>query len=101
MLGVAVIATLLAACILVAPFGAVLVAQSRARGAADAAALAAADVAIGLRTGSPCTVAGEVAAIGGATVAECAVDGVIVTVRVTVPAARWPIAATATAGPPG
>ncbi|MEY2848359.1 MAG: hypothetical protein RI885_1024 [Actinomycetota bacterium] len=99
-LALSVTAVLLAAVILIAPLAAVLTAQSRARAAADASALAAADVAVGLRSGSPCPAAREAAVAGGATLSACVVDGVVVTVRVAVPAARWDVVAVATAGPP-
>lgn len=99
-LGVAIVGALLAVAVLVVPLGAVLATQGRARSVADAAALAAADSAIGLMAGAPCAAAAEVASAGGADLAGCVVDGVIATVRVSIEVGVWPVAATATAGPP-
>lgn len=72
-----------------------------ATGAADAAALAAADVAIGIVAGSPCDRAASVAAANGARMRDCIVDGVIATVTVTAGSAALAATASATAGPPG
>jgi secretion/DNA translocation related TadE-like protein len=69
--------------------------------AADAAALAAADVAVGRASGDPCDRAAEVAAANGASVTGCAVKGVIVTIDVSVPYHGWQTHASARAGPPG
>ena len=68
--------------------------------AADAAALAAADVAIGRAAGYPCEVATRVAAANGASVTACTVDGLVATVSVGRNVFGLPISATATAGPP-
>ena len=70
-------------------------------GAADAAALAAADVASGLVSGYPCATAALVAAANGAAVASCAVDGLVVTVSASRDILGLAVTATATAGPPG
>ena len=69
-------------------------------GAADAAALAAADAASGAVTGGPCERAAEVAAASGTELATCDLDGLIATVSVS--ASFGPLAATAAAraGPP-
>jgi secretion/DNA translocation related TadE-like protein len=72
----------------------------RVASAADAAALAAADTVSGAVTGIPCARAEEVAATAGARVEDCAIDGLIVTVRVSAPFGAWPVAAAARAGPP-
>ena len=69
-------------------------------GVADAAALAAADVARGIFPGVPCAMAASVATSHGALLDKCRVDGVIVTVRVRVASFAFPVTATATAGPP-
>jgi secretion/DNA translocation related TadE-like protein len=53
------------------------------QGAADAAALAAADTASGLLPGVPCELAARAAELNGATLAACSVDGVIATVGVS------------------
>ncbi len=87
---------------LVVGYGAVGVAavrSARAGAAADAAALAAADTALGRMTGVPCTRAAEVAAAVGATVEECTVIGAVATVSVQVPAGLFSAHARARAGP--
>jgi secretion/DNA translocation related TadE-like protein len=100
-LAVAVIGSMLCLVALLAPLYIGLSAKSRAAGAADAAALAAADVAVGIAPGSPCAAASSVADANGARLAACSVDGVIVTVRVTVPIIGFSVPGAATAGPPG
>ena len=82
------------------PLIVVLVARSQAAGAADAAALAAADAAVGFSAGSPCPVAEFVAAANRATLVSCSVDGRVVTVDVVVSAGGFEVPARATAGPP-
>jgi secretion/DNA translocation related TadE-like protein len=77
-----------------------LAAKQRAVGAADAAALAAADVAVGLIPGFPCERAAEVAAANGGVVSSCEVDGLVVTVSVGATIPPFSVVATATAGPP-
>ena len=99
-LAVALVASILSAVVMLVPLTVVLDARQRAAGAADAAALAAADVAIGIHPGSPCATAETLAAANRAAVTECRVDGAVVTVRVSITAVGFDIAATATAGPP-
>lgn len=77
-----------------------LVGHQRAVAAADGAALAAADVASGLLPGEPCRAADRVAEAGGATVAECAVEGGVATVEVDVAVGPLVLAARSRAGPP-
>jgi secretion/DNA translocation related TadE-like protein len=76
-------------------------ARQRAGVAADAGALAAADVAVGRASGEPCDRAAQVAGANGASVRACAVDGVIVTIDVSVSYHGWEVRASARAGPPG
>jgi len=76
-------------------------ARQRAGIAADAAALAGADVAVGRAVGDPCTQARLVAHANGAALAGCAVAGVVVSVTAVVPYAGWRAEAPARAGPPG
>jgi secretion/DNA translocation related TadE-like protein len=99
-LAVAIMAAMLGIVSLLVPLYAVLFAKQQAAGAADAAALAAADVAIGIVAGQPCGVAASLAAANGASLARCEVDGVIVTVTVSVPAFGFEVFGAATAGPP-
>jgi secretion/DNA translocation related TadE-like protein len=80
--------------------GAGLAARQRVLGAADAAALAAADVAAGVAPGDPCPTAARVAAADGARLADCTADGLVLTVRVVGAVAGIPLSAKATAGPP-
>ncbi len=68
--------------------------------AADAAALAAADVLSGLVPGYPCDSARHVAEANGASLALCEPDGLVVTVSATRQFAGITITSTATAGPP-
>lgn len=99
-LAVAIVAVFFAALALLVPLMLVLGAKQVAAGAADAAALAAADAAIGIRPGPPCPIADAVASANGAAVTDCRVDGVVVTVRVSVPAAGFQVLSAASAGPP-
>ena len=76
-------------------------ARQKAAVAADATALAAADAAVGRTAAEPCGLAETVARANGATVSECVLAGVIVTVEVSVPYHGWEASASARAGPPG
>jgi hypothetical protein len=69
-------------------------------GAADAAALAAADAASGAVAGIPCDRARTVATANNATLAACEVDGYIVTVAISGVILGMHCSETATAGPP-
>jgi secretion/DNA translocation related TadE-like protein len=82
-----------------AALGSAVVARHRASAAADLAALAGADRALGRATGSACPAAAAVAAAGGAALTGCTtgVDGsVTVTVAVRLPA-PWASLGTAAA----
>ncbi|MCU1579379.1 MAG: hypothetical protein JWP19_1583 [Rhodoglobus sp.] len=68
--------------------------------AADAAALAAADVAVGIVPGYPCDVAAGVAAANGASLSSCVADGLVITVSATRSILGIPVTSYATAGPP-
>jgi secretion/DNA translocation related TadE-like protein len=68
--------------------------------AADAAALAAADVAAGISPGSPCAVAAEIVTANHARLEGCAVDGLVVTVSASDGFLGISLRANATAGPP-
>lgn len=69
-------------------------------GAADAAALAAADTASGLLPGYPCEAAAAAVAANGAGLASCDLDGLVVTVTATRSVLGFAVSARATAGPP-
>ena len=81
------------------PLYAVLATRSAVAGAADAAALAAADARVGVVGGSPCDVAAHVAEANGAVMVACTVDGYIATVVVERSVAGFTVSARATAGP--
>ncbi|WP_433674649.1 Rv3654c family TadE-like protein [Microbacterium gorillae] len=89
--------TLMAGAIVIGEAG---VMSQRAAGAADAAALAAADTVTGVIPGDPCARAGDVAAANGAVVDSCVVDGAIASVTVHVRGGVLTAAARARAGPP-
>lgn len=95
--GLGVIALLL----LVLPVYAVLATRHSVAAAADAAALAAADAASGLVAGHPCEVAVRVAEANAASVGDCEVDGLVVTVTVRRTVLGFALSERATAGPAG
>ena len=96
-LGLGIVAVLLAAL----PLYGALAARHSVTAAADAAALAAADAASGLVPGYPCEIAARVASANGASLAGCALDGLVVTVTVGRPLLGFAVAESATAGPAG
>ncbi len=85
---------------LTVPLYGVLVVRQSVAAAADASALAAADVAIGLAPGYPCEVAARVAQANGASLSGCAVDGLVVSVAATRTLLGLTVSVSATAGPP-
>ncbi len=104
-LAVGIVATVIALTSLLLPLGAVFIARHQATAAADAAALAAADVAVGIVPGHPCQAAAVVATANRASATGCRVEDLVVTVRVAVPVLDLPVLglrvqAIATAGPP-
>ena len=99
MLALGVAGAILCLAAVVVPLYAVLAARSSVAGAADAAALAAADARVGAATGYPCVRASQVAAANDAMVTACTVDGLVVTVTVQRQIAGFTIEQTATAGP--
>lgn len=99
-LGVAVIAAVLCLTALVLPLQFAFARGQALAGAADAAALAAADTLSGAVAGTPCAAAASVARANGAELEACVLDGLVATVRVGGSAAGIHLSATATAGPP-
>jgi hypothetical protein len=100
-LAVAVLgATVLAAGAALFALGA-LAAQQLAQGAADAAALAAADTLSGRAPGFPCENAARAAALNQASVASCRTDGLVAVVAVARGCSGVEVTAQARAGPPG
>ena len=81
--------------------GSAAVVSQRLAGAADAAALAAADAASGAVDGEPCARAAEIAVVAGARLAACELRELIATVTVTASFGPVPATASARAGPPG
>jgi secretion/DNA translocation related TadE-like protein len=81
--------------------GGAAVFSQRLTGAADAAALAAADAASGLIGGAPCDRAAELASAGGTELVGCDLDGLVATVVVSGTFGRFAARASARAGPPG
>ena len=80
--------------------GAALVQRQQALGAADAAALAAADTLLGVVPGIPCEVAATVADADGARIADCELDGYLATVTVSARVGIFEVTARSRAGPP-
>jgi secretion/DNA translocation related TadE-like protein len=101
LLGLALVGCVGSVVMLLVPVSAGLGIRETVGGAADASALAAADVAAGIAPGFPCDTARVVAAANGSVVTACAVDGLVVTVRVERTFLGMPITAISTAGPPG
>jgi secretion/DNA translocation related TadE-like protein len=79
---IGVIAGLMSISVGVVSAGAGLANRTALHGAADAAALAAADTLFGLGAGEPCSRAAEIAQFNGAQLAECDIANTAVTVRV-------------------
>ncbi|TFD77110.1 hypothetical protein E3T53_12155 [Cryobacterium psychrophilum] len=82
------------------PLLAALAMNQSVQNAADASALAAADTVSGFAAGYPCQAAAEAARLGGASVTDCALDGLIATVSVQRRFLVFDLAAEARAGPP-
>ena len=99
-LAVAIVAAAVILALAMVGLGAGLVARQRTIGAADAAALAAADVLLGAAPGDPCGVAAELATANGATLLACGLDGYLATVTLRADLVGAPILAQSTAGPP-
>ena len=99
-LAVAVIAAVLCLTALVLPLQFSFSRGQQLAGAADAAALAAADTLSGAVAGTPCDTAARVARANAAELEACVLDGLVATVRVGGSAAGIRLTATATAGPP-
>jgi secretion/DNA translocation related TadE-like protein len=99
-LALATVAGLAGAITVLLPFALMLPVKHRVKDAADAAALAAADVAVGLVPGAPCELAAAVAEGNGASLTACEVDGLVATVTAGATVAGLPISATSSAGPP-
>jgi secretion/DNA translocation related TadE-like protein len=97
-LAVAVIGALVATLTLLVPLCAVVAAKQKAAGAADAAAVAAADVAVGTLPGLPCSAAASVADANAAVLRSCTVKLTTATVITQIRILGFTVTATATAG---
>ncbi len=99
-LTIALIASVTALTTLALPLYSALATRQAVAAAADAAALAAADVAVGIVPGFPCEQAALVASANGAVLRSCELDGLVATVTVERALLGIPARASATAGPP-
>lgn len=80
---------------------ALLPATVRVANAADAAALAGADVLAGVVSGEACEIAERAAELGGATLESCTIDGPVVESTTSLVVLGLPVTARSRAGPPG
>jgi secretion/DNA translocation related TadE-like protein len=100
-LGLGVVAATVALLLLILPLAVALQGRQLAANAADAAALAAADTAMGAVPGEPCANAARLAEAGGAGLLDCRIDGAVATVLVAREVLGGTARAAATAGPEG
>ena len=96
---VAILGALFTVTAVLIPVLALLPVNQAVQGAADAAALAAADTASGLLPGVPCDAATRAAEVNGTRLSSCTVDGLIATVSVAHTVGIITIGSTARAGP--
>jgi secretion/DNA translocation related TadE-like protein len=96
-----VVAACITVSLLVIPIYRGAVTKRLVANAADAAALAAADVAIGILPGVPCEAADAAAVLNGARLAECVLSGAVATVTAEASLLGVEVRARARAGPPG
>ncbi len=96
----AIVAATTVVMIAVLALGAALVVRQRVIGAADAAALAAADAASGAIPGVPCAQAERIANANAANLQTCVLDGLVASVTVAANVGVVPVSARSTAGPP-
>ena len=99
-LALAIIAAVVALTLITVTATAAFAARQRTVSAADAAALAAADVRPGVVGGVPCTVAARVAQANGAALVSCTVKGATASVTAESWVLGVPVRVSATAGPP-
>lgn len=102
-LAVGVVAAVATLCVGLVAVGGAAVTSQRMAGAADAAALAAADASSGavVSSDTPCALAARVADAAGATMTDCAIQGVVATVQVRAAYSGLVAVASARAGSPG
>lgn len=99
-LGVGVLALVAALVLAALPLGRILAARQTLIGAADAAALAAADIASGRMPGVPCEAAAAIAGRLDVALEECVLEGDVARVVVAAEVGGLPLRASARAGPP-
>ena len=99
-LALAVVGASVIVAVAVLGLGSALVVRQRVIGAADAAALAAADGASGALAADPCTAAARAAIANRASLVGCRIDGLVATVEVSARFGVTPFRARSTAGPP-
>ena len=99
-LAVAILGVVLLATSAIVPLAAVVSARRVVAGAADSAALAGASILAGISAGSACDSAAGVARANGATLAECTVEGQVISVRLHSVVLGFSMSAEAVAGPP-
>lgn len=98
---IAILAAILSVVSFLVPLTAVVIAKGSVAAAADASALASADVASGLLPGSPCVVAASIAAANRVNIGRCEVLGAVATVTVSRQVLGFRVTISARAGPPG
>lgn len=99
-LALAVLALMAVLALAVVGVGVALAARQRVVAAADAGALAAADMALGIHPGVPCQAAAAVVEAHDAVLSECRIEGVVATITASANFAGIPISVSARAGPP-
>ena len=99
-LALAIVAATFIATIAVLGVAAALAVRHRAATAADAAALAAADVLLGAAAGEPCARSAQVASENGFELSACHIEGAEAVVAVRVEVLGVPVEIRARAGPP-
>jgi secretion/DNA translocation related TadE-like protein len=99
-LALAIVGASTAIVLAVLTLGAALIVRQRVIGAADAAALAAADGASGAVAGAPCGLAARVAEANQTILNRCHLDGLVASVTVSATFGAVPFSARSTAGPP-
>ena len=100
MLALALVLVVVVVGLAVLALASAVVSRQRVIAAADAAALAAADTALGVVPGLPCENAGRVARAHGTRLSDCSLDGAVATVEAEGSLAGIPIRARSRAGPP-
>lgn len=101
LLAVGVIASVFALTMMLVPLSQALTVKQRVTGAADAAALAAANTVSGAIAGFPCESADVAAQLNGAALRRCELDGSVATVSAGTRYLGFDIVVFARAGPPG